>query len=157
MKREELEALGLNKEQIDKVLGIHHREHDPVKKELEAAQGELRAEKEKTSTQEAVIKDLKKNLVEFKDADVGGMREKIETLEADIRAKEESYQKEIADRDFNDLLQEGITLNKKKKLEKHEREFLNNNPGMVRLEKRKTAEELEQEAKYKALWNEVLG
>lgn len=80
MKREELEALGLNKEQIDKVLGIHHREHDPVKKELEAAQGELRAEKEKTSTQEAAI-----------------------------RAKEESYQKEIADRDFNDLLQEGIT------------------------------------------------
>ena len=104
------------------------------REELEAAQGELRAEKEKTSTQEAVIKDLKKNLVEFKDADVGGMREKIETLEADIRAKEESYQKEIADRDF-----------------------LNNNPGMVRLEKRKTAEELEQEAKYKALWNEVLG
>ena len=127
------------------------------REELEAAQGELRAEKEKTSTQEAAIKALKKNLVEFKDADVGGMREEIETLEADIRAKEESYQKEIADRDFNDLLQEGITLNKKKKLEKHEREFLNNNPGMVRLEKRKTAEELEQEAKYKALWNEVLG
>ena len=34
------------------------------REELEAAQGELRAEKEKTSTQEAVIKDLKKNLVE---------------------------------------------------------------------------------------------
>ena len=48
-------------------------------------------------------------------------------------------------------------LNKKKKLEKHEMEFLNNNPGMVRLEKRKTTEELEQEAKYKALWKEVLG
>ncbi len=108
MKREELEALGLNKEQIDKVLGIHHREHDPVKKELEAAQGELRAEKEKASAQEAAIKDLKKNLAEFKDADVGGMRQKIETLEADIRAKEESHQKEIADRDFNDLLKEGI-------------------------------------------------
>lgn len=66
---------------------------------------------------------------------------------------------------FNEVGESSLTfiigirskLNKKKKLEKHEREFLNNNPGMVRLEKRKTAEELEQEAKYKALWNEVLG
>lgn len=48
-------------------------------------------------------------------------------------------------------------LNKRKKLEKHEREFLNKNPDMVRLEKRKTREELEQEAKYRALWNGVLG
>ena len=108
MKREELEALGLNKEQIDKVLDIHHKEHDPVKKELETAQEDLKVEKEKASTQEAAIKDLKKSLAEFKDADVGGMRQKIETLEADIREKEESHQKEIADRDFNDLLKEGI-------------------------------------------------
>lgn len=48
-------------------------------------------------------------------------------------------------------------LNKRKKLETHEREFLNNNPDMVKLEKRKTREELEQEAHYKALWNGVLG
>lgn len=48
-------------------------------------------------------------------------------------------------------------LNKRKKLETHEREFLNNNPDMVKLEKRKTREELEQEAHYKTLWNGVLG
>lgn len=32
MKRENLEALGLTKEQIDKLLNMHHEEHDPVKK-----------------------------------------------------------------------------------------------------------------------------
>lgn len=47
-------------------------------------------------------------------------------------------------------------LNKHKKLEKHEREFLNNNSKLVMLEKRKTKEELEQEAKYKALLEGLL-
>lgn len=112
MKREELEALGLNKEQIDKVLDIHHREHDPVRKELETAQEDLKNEKEKTSTQETTIRDLKKDLEEFKDADVSGMKKKIEDLEADIKTKDADHQKEIADRDFNDLLKESITASK---------------------------------------------
>lgn len=47
-------------------------------------------------------------------------------------------------------------LNKHKNLEKHEREFLNNNSKLVKLEKRKTKEELEQEAKYKALLEGLL-
>ncbi len=112
MKREELEALGLNKEQIDKVLDIHHREHDPVRKELETAQEDLKNEKEKTSTQETTIRDLKKDLEEFRDADVSGMKKKIEDLEADIKTKDADHQKEIADRDFNDLLKESITASK---------------------------------------------
>lgn len=112
MKREELEALGLTKEQIDKVLNLHHEEHDPVKKDLETAQEDLKNEKEKTSTQETTIKDLKKDLDEFKDADVSGMRKKIEDLETDIKTKDADHQKEIADRDFNDLLKEGIAASK---------------------------------------------
>jgi len=48
-------------------------------------------------------------------------------------------------------------LNKGKKLEKHEREFLNRNKELVKLHKRKTKEELEQEAERKALLDEVLG
>lgn len=60
MKREELEAIGLIKEQIDKVLDKYHEEHDPVKKDLETAQKDLENEKEKTSMQETTIADLKK-------------------------------------------------------------------------------------------------
>lgn len=112
MKREELEAMGLTKEQIDKVLDKYHEEYDPVKKDLETAQKDLENEKEKTSTQETTIADLKKDLDEFKDADVSGMKKKIEDLEADIKTKDADHQKEIADRDFIDLLKESITASK---------------------------------------------
>lgn len=108
MKREELEALGMTKEQIDKVLDTHHAELDPVQKDLETAQADLTAEKTKTATQETTIKDLKKDLEEFKDADVSGMKQKIEDLEKDIKTKDATHQQEIADRDFNDLLKESI-------------------------------------------------
>lgn len=108
MKREELETLGLSGEQIDKVLDMHHAEYDPVKKDMEAAQKDLESEKEKASTQAEVIKDLKKDLEEFKGADVSGMKQKIAELEEDIRTKDETHQKEIADRDFNDILKDSI-------------------------------------------------
>ena len=45
MKREDLEALGMTKEQIDKVLDMHHEEYDPVKKDLDTANADLAAEK----------------------------------------------------------------------------------------------------------------
>lgn len=112
MKREDLEALGLSKEQIDKVLDMHHSEYDPVKKDLETAQNDLDSEKEKTSTQATTIRDLKKDLEEFKDADVSGMKQKIADLEKDIQTKDETHQKEIADRDFNDILKESIATAK---------------------------------------------
>ena len=114
MKREDLEALGLSKEQIDKVLDMHHEEYDPVKKDLETAQKDLESEKEKTSTQATTIKDLKKDLEEFKDADVSGMKQKIADLEKDIQTKDETHQKEIADRDFNDILKDSISSDKGK-------------------------------------------
>ena len=114
MKREDLEALGLSKEQIDKVLDMHHEEYDPVKKDLETAQKDLESEKEKTSTQATTVKDLKKDLEEFKDADVSGMKQKIADLEKDIQTKDETHQKEIADRDFNDILKDSIASAKGK-------------------------------------------
>ena len=114
MKREDLEALGMTKEQIDKVLDMHHEEYDPVKKDLDTVNADLAAEKEKTSTQETTIAGLKKDLGEFKDADVSGMKQKIADLEEDIRKKDETHQKEIADRDFNDILKDCIASAKGK-------------------------------------------
>lgn len=108
MKREELEALGLTKEQVDKVLDAHHAELGPVQKELETAKADLKAAKETVETQETTIKGLKTDLEEFKDADVSGMKAKIETLETDLQNKATEYAQQIADRDFNDLLKESI-------------------------------------------------
>lgn len=108
MKREELEALGLTKEQIDGTLDMYHKEHDPVQKELDTVKADLTAEQEKVKTHEGTIEDLKKDLEEFKDADVSGMKQKIEDLEKDIKAKDADYQKQIADRDFDDVLKDSI-------------------------------------------------
>ena len=108
MKREELEALGLSKEQIDGTLDMYHKEHDPVQKELDTVKADLAAEQEKVKTHEGTISGLKKDLEEFKDADVSGMKQKIEDLEKDIKAKDADYQKQIADRDFDDVLKDSI-------------------------------------------------
>lgn len=114
MKREDLEAIGMTKEQIDKVLDMHHAEYDPVKNDLDTAQADLTAEKEKTATQEKTISDLKKDLGEFKDVDVSGLQKKITDLENDIKTKDATHQQEISDRDFNDLLKESIAAVKGK-------------------------------------------
>lgn len=114
MKREDLEALGLTKEQVDKVCDMHHAEFDPVKKDLETAQGDLAAEKEKTLTQETTIGELKKDLEGFKDVDVSGMQQKITNLENDLKTKETDYQAQIADRDFQDILKDSISSAKGK-------------------------------------------
>lgn len=108
MKREDLEELGLTKEQIDKVCDMHHAEIDPVKEELQKAQDDLKAANEAVDTQKQTISDLKKDLGEFKDVDVSGLKEKISDLEADLKAKDTEHQREIADRDFNDTLKESI-------------------------------------------------
>lgn len=109
MKKEDLEKLGLSEEQADSVLDMFHKEYDPVKKELEASQQDLKNEKEKTSTQETTIRDLKEDLEGFKDVDVSGMEKKITDLETDLRTKEENHRREIADRDFNDILKDAIS------------------------------------------------
>lgn len=114
MKREELEALGLTKEQVDKVLDAHHKELDPVQKELDTAKEDLRVAKETVDTQGTTIKDLKKDLEEFKDVDVSGMKTKIANLENDLQTKETEYAQKIADRDFQDMLKESIATAKGK-------------------------------------------
>lgn len=109
MKREDLEALGLSKEQIDKVLDMHHEELDPVQNDLTKAQDDLKKEQEKVKTQKDTISELKTDLEEFKDVDVSGMKQKISDLEKDIKEKDDVHAQEIANRDFNDLLKSSIS------------------------------------------------
>jgi len=109
MKREDLEALGLSKEQVDKVLDAHHAELDPVQSDLDKAKEGLRVANETVETQKTTICDLKKDLEEFKDVDVSGMKTRISNLENDLQTKATEYAQQIADRDFNDMLKESIT------------------------------------------------
>lgn len=118
MEREELEKLGFTKEQIDSVLDMHHAEIDPVNSDLQKAQDDLKAAQGTVETQETTIKDLKKDLEEFKDADVSGMKQKITDLETDLENQKKAHEGELANRDFQALVKDGITAAKGKDADK---------------------------------------
>ena len=67
------------------------------------------------------------------------------------------YFNEIGEGTFSFIVGIRNKLNKGKKLEKHEKEFLSHNKELVLMKKPKTKEEQEQEDAYKALLDEVLG
>ncbi len=56
MKNEELEALGLNEEQVKGVLKLHNAEHGPVIKELETAKMTWRQKRKKQIPRERQLK-----------------------------------------------------------------------------------------------------
>lgn len=67
------------------------------------------------------------------------------------------YFNEVGEGTFSFIVGIRQKLNKGKKLEKHEKEFLSHNKELVQLKKPKTKEEQEQEDAYKSLLDEVLG
>ena len=67
------------------------------------------------------------------------------------------YFNEVGEGTFSFVVGIRDKLNKGKKLENHEKEFIKQNKGLVKLEKQKTREEQEQEDAYNALLDEVLG
>ncbi len=67
------------------------------------------------------------------------------------------YFNEVGEGTFSFIVGIRNKLNKGKKLEKHEKEFLSHNKELVLMKKPKTKEEQEQEDAYKALLDEVLG
>lgn len=66
------------------------------------------------------------------------------------------YFNEIGEGNFSFVVGIRSKLNKHKKLEKHEREYLNSNPGLVKLKKIESKEESEQRAECNALLDRLL-
>ena len=64
---------------------------------------------------------------------------------------------EIGEGNFSYIVGIRNKLGRGRKLDKHEKEFLARNKGLVKLERPRTREEQEQEAQYKDLLEEVLG
>lgn len=67
------------------------------------------------------------------------------------------YFNEIGEGTFTFIVNIRDKLNKGKKLEKNERDFLNQNRDIVILEKPKTKEEIKEEAELKSLIDDVIG
>lgn len=68
----------------------------------------IRSANEKINTAEETMKELKKELEGYKDVDVSGLHKKIEDLTEDLEKKDKEYQRQLSDRDFDDLLKDSI-------------------------------------------------
>lgn len=90
MKRKFLEDMGLTKEQIDKIMTENgndieafKQERDSYKTQFESAQTTLKS---------------------FEGVNIADLQGKVNQLTADLAAKDAEMKKQLADRDFNDLL-----------------------------------------------------
>lgn len=105
MKKEDLEKLGLTKEQIDGVCGLNDADMRPLQNDLQKAQDDLKVSQEKVNATEAALK-------KFEGVDAEALNKQIADLQEDLKKKDADHQKEIADRNFNDLLKESIAASK---------------------------------------------
>ena len=105
MKKEELQKLGLTDEQINEVFKMNGQDVNSAKGELENAKKELKElenyKAQFTSTQ-AELKKLQELKPEELSKQVSDLNEKLASQKAD-------FEKQIADRNFNDLLAKTVT------------------------------------------------
>lgn len=107
MKREDLEKLGLTKEQIDGVCDLNNADVQPLKADLQKTQDDLKVAQEKVTTTEATLK-------KFDGVDADALNKQIADLQADLAKKDTDHAAELADRDFRDSTKAVITKYKGK-------------------------------------------
>lgn len=99
MKREFLEALGIDKEIVDKIMTENGNDINKTKEKLEAERDNYKSQ----------LETAQNALKEFEGVDVKELKGKIDTLTADLTAKETDYQTKLADMEFNSKLDSLIT------------------------------------------------
>lgn len=107
MKREDLEKLGLTKEQIDSVCDLNNKDMTPVKNDLQKAQDDLKVTQEKLKTAEEAVK-------KFDGVDLEKQNQQIKDLQDTLKKKDDDHAAELAARDFNDLIEKSISAAKGK-------------------------------------------
>lgn len=101
MKTEFLKELGLNEEQIKAIMAENGKDIQREQDKLSKVEAERENYKSQLETAQAALK-------EFEGVDVNNLKSEIEKLQNTLKEKEEQYQKELADRDFNVLLERQI-------------------------------------------------
>lgn len=107
MKREDLEKLGLTKEQVDSVCDLNNKDMTPVKNDLQKAQDDLKVTQEKLKTAEEAVK-------KFDGVDPEALKKQIADLQTDLKKKDDDHAAELAARDFNSLIEKSISAVKGK-------------------------------------------
>lgn len=102
MKKEDLQKLGLTDEQINEVFKMNGLDVNGAKGELENAKKELENYKSQFTSTQAELKKLQELKPEELSKQVSDLNVKLATQKAD-------FEKQIADRNFNDLLAKTVT------------------------------------------------
>ena len=103
MKRDFLEALGLDKETVDKVLDENSKDIGREKQKLDQVKADLATAQEQLAQRDKDIEELKKSA-----GDVDGIKQQLADLQAKYTTETEQYQKQIADRDYADAVNRAI-------------------------------------------------
>lgn len=101
MKKEDLQKLGLTEDQINEVFKMNGLDVNGAKGELENAKKELENYKAQFTSTQAELKKLQELKPEELSKQVSDLNEKLATQKAD-------FEKQIADRNFNDLLTKSV-------------------------------------------------
>ena len=101
MKKEDLQKLGLTEEQINEVFKMNGLDVNGAKGELENAKKELENYKSQFTSTQAELKKLQELKPEELSKQVSDLNEKLASQKAD-------FEKQIADRNFNDLLTKSV-------------------------------------------------
>lgn len=97
MKRKFLEDMGLEKEQVDKILDENSQDIGKAKGDSEKIQKDLNAANAEVESLKGQVSDRDKQLETLKNStgDVEGMKQQIAKLQADNKAKDEAHAAEI--------------------------------------------------------------
>lgn len=100
MKREFLEALGLEKEAVDKILDENSRDIGREKQKAEQAKTDLEEAKKTLEAREADLAELQKTA-----GDTEAVRRQLEELQSKYDAEAQAHQAALAERDYLDAVQ----------------------------------------------------
>ncbi len=105
MKTEELEAIGLSKEQIQKVFELNGKDVNKFKK----TESENQRLKEDNAALTKRAETAEETLKGFEGKDYESMSKELEEWKDKYKNDTEEYQRQIHDRDYNDAIQEHIS------------------------------------------------
>lgn len=109
MKRKELEAMGLEKEQVDQIMTQNGADIEAAKKELQDQVTTLTTENEELQGQ---LNTANETLKGFKDVDVNDLRGQIDKLTNDLDQAKKDADARVADLTFQQTLKDAIVAAK---------------------------------------------
>lgn len=111
MKRKFLEDMGLEKEQVDKILDENSQDIGKAKGDSEKIQKDLDAANAEVESLKGQISDRDKQLETLKNStgDVEGMKQEIAKLQADNKAKDEAHAAEIKQLKIDTAIDSALT------------------------------------------------